>query len=273
MATRFVNIDLEEIFEDNPDGVYDSPDTETRSQISGPELEDFPYVNDHGQPIHIYSQDGHLIQRRLGIFSTTSKPHGILVKSERLQNLFIRDFDEFDDSGSDDGMNLTIPFTFYPQAGLRTVGHFQAKGLVAPCYPIIAKINHSIQMGLRENNSAASRRVIHGISSQGYNAVTHHTRGRTAQHHDVQVGLVTGSLAGAWAVESKTIQTAQRLQKKCDHKMPHSAYAQKIDNPNICRDLRLENVYWIDMDALSDEQQNGGLVISTFLSVCWYWGY
>lgn len=100
--------------------------------------------------------------------------------------------------------------------------------------------------------------MIHGISSQGYNAVTHHTRGRTAQHHDAQVGLVTGSLSGAWAVEPKTIQKAQRLRRKCDQKMPHKAYAQKIENSNICQDLRLENVYWIDMDGLSDEQQDGG---------------
>lgn len=141
MATRFVDVDIEEIIEDYPDSVFDSPDHDNRTQLSATELETFAHVDDDGHPIPIYSQDGHHIQRRLGVFSKSSKPNGILVKSERLQNLFIRDIGELDYDGSEDSSEVMIPFTFYPQAGLCTVGHFQAKGLIAACYPIVARIN------------------------------------------------------------------------------------------------------------------------------------
>lgn len=112
--------------------------------------------------------------------------------------------------------------------------------------------------------------IIHGISSQGYNAVTHSTRGKSAQHHEVQLGLVTGALAGAWATGTKNRRTADNLDLGCSRQMPHEAFAEKIENPGISRDLRMENVYWIDIGALQKENQDGGSVGIVFVRATIY---
>lgn len=118
-------------------------------------------------------------------------------------------------------------------------------------------INSDDENGPTGGNGSLHKNVIHGVSSQGYNAVTHHTRGRTAQHHEVQVGMVTGALAGAWATSGSNKTTADKLEEDCRWKMPHESFAEKIRKPGIARDLRLENVYWIDIGALQKKHQNG----------------
>ena len=249
-----------------PDGIYDQPDPVGRNRLTAEELEALPLVDDHNEPIQIYSTDGDNIQRRLGLFDRNVRPHGILMKSGQLQSLFT--CDNADDEDETALGTSVVPFTFYPQAGLRSVGHFQAKGLMGNCYPLLARINRSLNVN-RVNNGdeehqdghhdhAPYRKIVYGISSQGYNAVTHSTRGRTAQHHDAQVGLVTGALAGAWATGNSEKRKAGELVRRCSRKMPHQSFADKIRNPEISRDLRLENVYCIDIGGLREDDQTGG---------------
>jgi hypothetical protein len=222
-------------------------------------LEEMPLVTEDGHENPIYSEDGFQIQRRIARFSRNTNPHGVLLHFPPLQSLFLKEDDELFDEDP-----AYTEYTVYPQAGLRSVGHFQAKGLMSPCYNLLHLVNRRLTDG-RDNDSDMSvdgwednnRPVICGIASQGYNAIMHHTRGRTAQHHDVQVGLITAALAGGWATSDKAKQQATRLARKCQHSLPHEAFAEKISNPNISRDLRLENVYSIDVNALHHHYRNG----------------
>ena len=58
------------------------------------------------------------------------------------------------------------------------------------------------------------RHVVVGVGSQGYNAVMHHTWGRTAQHHDAQMGLITSALAGEWARNEQGKQQEREIDAK-----------------------------------------------------------
>lgn len=282
-AASWTEVDLEEILEDYQDGFFDSPDIWTRNQIPDEDILNLPQMDESGRPIPLFCREGYPIQRRIPSFVSASPTFGVLLKYNNLESLFLNRVEDYDHSE----LGHT-PFTFYPQAGLRTVGHFQASGLMAPCYPLLSRINKSLQKSLQSATNAreldsdsessdeemnsesdanssdgsswdsSAKKVIHGISSQGYNAVTHHTRGRTAQHHEVQVGMVTGALAGAWATGAGAMRTAEGLERSCSWRMPHKLFEEKIQKPGIARDLRLENVYWIDVGALKKKNQKGG---------------
>jgi hypothetical protein len=99
--------------------------------------------------------------------------------------------------------------------------------------------------------------VVYGIASQGYNSVMHSTRGHSAQHHDAQLGIITATLAGSWASGDKSYNHAASLREKCRHQLPHKAFEKKIKNDKITRDLRLENVYYINVKRLRRDEQNG----------------
>jgi hypothetical protein len=104
------------------------------------------------------------------------------------------------------------------------------------------------------------RPIVVGIASQGYNAVMHNTRGRSAQHHEVQLGLTTAYLAGEWSQTAHSRQRQQRIEEKLANGLPYKNYADKISNPEICRDLRLENVYYVDMAAIHPHRRRGRCV-------------
>jgi hypothetical protein len=85
----------------------------------------------------------------------------------------------------------------------------------------------------------------------------HSTRGRSNQHHDAQLGLITGALAGAWAVGDKGKRKARHLSTRCSEELPHISFGEKIKNTGIKRDLRLEHVYSIDMHAIASIHRTG----------------
>jgi hypothetical protein len=236
-----------------PDGVYDSPDTKNRRAIPFDEMEESAIVDENGQEIPWYTEDGFIIKRRAGMIARNTKPHGILLDLRGLSDMFISDDDLFGDD---------IPvYHVYPQAGLRTAGHFQAHGLMGACRDLVKKLNCKLSRSndnqMDENQDFIRKPIVQGISSQGYNAVMHSTRGRNAHHHDVQVGMVTSRLAKSWASNASAKTTAARLTQRCAYSLPHQRFAEKTQNSNISRDLRLENVYSIDMDQLRRNQRNG----------------
>lgn len=277
-------IPAEEIGEEYEDGIFDSPDPSTRSEIALEDLETHPLYNESGQYIPLYDLDGYPIQRRLGVTHENGTPLGILVNSKKLKKLFACAANDSPDGDAIPYPSSSTTYYFYPQAGLRTVGHFQANGLPTKCYPLVHKIDRDVQdpfnepeRGPNDNDNhdgigngnptfQYSRQAVFGISSQGYNVVMHRTRGRTSQHHDAQVGLVTAVLGGAWA-GSGTSQssTARSIEMKCTRTMPHKAFADKIRNEPLDRDLRMENVYCIDVNALHLRFRNGRCVYRTLI--------
>ena len=258
---------MDDIIEEYQDGIFTTPYPDSREEIDPQDLDDIPLVSDEGLDIPLYSLDGFQIQRKTASFRRDVKPHGVLVDLQQTKKLFTNDIDELFEEEP-----CTTDFTVYPQAGLKSVGHFQAKGLVAGCYPLIKRINKLLEQPFRDDDDGpldddddddddddelVNRPVIQGIASQGYNALTHYTRGRTAQHHEVQVGQVTGALAGMFATTPQHTNLCRRLIRTCEQALPHQAFSEKVQSAAISTDLRLENVYCIDMKALRPEKRNG----------------
>lgn len=220
-------------------------------------------VDETGHEIPLYDEEGYPIPRRLARFDRRVPPHGVLLNLGFVHSLFAVD-EDLDHIERD--TRSTSDYTVYPQAGLRTAGHFQAKRLMTPCYPLLKKINtsvmdHSDDVEADDDDMEQwiddGTPAIVGISSQGYNSVMHHTRGHSAQHHDVQIGLVTSALAGWWAKTEGTKKEALKILNQCKDQLPHERFAEKIENPNITRDLRLENVYYIDMHRMPPRHRIG----------------
>jgi hypothetical protein len=190
-----------------------------------------------------------------------------------VKDLFDAPFEEDDDSS--DAADFVDVYT-YPQAGLKIAGHFQANGLMQNFLPLLKQINSDLDRVDDDDDDDSSmddtpeqreKTVVHGLACQGYNAVMHSTRGDSAQHHDAQLGMVTGALAGSWATGDVPERTARKLRERCSRQLPHACFSEKIKNDNISRDLRLENVFYIDVAAMKRDAQDG-LYVLRFISQC-----
>lgn len=257
---RWEDRDITEIMNFAPDGVYTSMDTVHQQLLTWDELADMPIVDDNSNEIPIYCSDGFIIPRRVPYFSTRTPAHGMLMNLTNVKELFDtsqQDEGEFDLDDDDEHIDAYV----YPQAGLKIAGHYQANGLIRPFKRFVTQVNESLQDqegNEDEHQTAAGRRkVVYGIGSQGYNGVMHSTRGHSAQHHDAQLGMITGALAGSWAKGISANCVATEFQARCRHQLPHKAFEEKIKNPNIVRDLRLENVYYVDVKQMRNGDRNG----------------
>ena len=86
----------------------------------------------------------------------------------------------------------------------------------------------------------------------------HYARGRGAQHHDAQLGLVTAALAGTYATSEKEKRIAAEHQESCQQNLFHERFENKIKEADITRDLHMENVYCMDMLAFKPDYRTGG---------------
>lgn len=272
-VTSWHNRPLDNIRDMYGDEYFDNYDPHNRNPISFHDLQDLPLLDASGSEIPIFTDEGYPIKRRFGSRLAGTPPLAVLMNLRNLDQLFISD-DLFGDFDPSDG-----PTTFhvYPQAGLVTAGHFQADGLPSAFAPLLHTLNLDVklqdQVSIEDDPLADSSQdslppPILAVCCQGYNALMHHTRGRFAQHHDAQRGLVTSTLAGSWAKTQKNVQTAKLLQLQCNERLPHYEFRQKIandnDNPLDCS-LRLENTYIVDLDRLDPDYRTGGSVPLPFL--------
>lgn len=277
----------------HPSGIFNSPNQSSRRQLRQRDLARiFPPGSTPGET-YLYNKHGYIVDTHHPIPTQDPRPYGALIKAEGLDFAFYqmssaaRNF-EFNDDTEDEPepdpyLTHPIPFYFYPQAGLRNVGHFQAGGLFNDCYPIVGRLNKAIHLANIAHSNAhhdhdsdmdvdideceiafCTSHNIEALSSQGYNSVMHDTRGRSAQHHNVQLGLVTGALAGQWATTPGTnvASHANNLMCCCQDEMPHEAYCLKIESREVGRDLCMENVYCLDLHALHPSRRTGQYVLS-----------
>ncbi|KIL55667.1 hypothetical protein M378DRAFT_17747 [Amanita muscaria Koide BX008] len=257
----------EQIMDELPEGtegVYSSADPTTRQFITWDELDNMDLYDEAGQEIHIHCHRGFIVPRRVADFDTP--PHGILMDLRVVKELF-RYVPNGDDMLVDEEPAVDI-YT-YPQAGLKVAGHFQANGIMTPFLPFLQEVNDNLGNNSHEEEDDEDeehtpplrKRIVYGIACQGYNAVMHCTRGDSAQHHDAQMGLITGTLAGSWASSRSTERTARNLRLRCQNRLPHASFSDKIENREISRDLRLENVFYIDVEAMHKDDQKGETII------------
>lgn len=242
--------------------MWSSPERESRHEIHLTDLGEMDLLDSSGHEIPIYTENGFQIERRAARWRPGHQPHGVLVDLRHLDDLFTAD----DDNLYEDGRPgpAETKYSVYPQAGMRTVGHFQANGLMTKFYPRLAAINKRMTEAMREEldgdelDEEVSRHLaVTGVSSQGYNAIMHSTRGTSNQHHDAQLGLITSALAGAWATQGNMKTKAHKLQTRCANRLPHVQFSDKISKEAIERDLRLENVYSIDLFSMPKAQRHG----------------
>ncbi|KAM6489215.1 hypothetical protein JOM56_015385 [Amanita muscaria] len=251
-------------------GIYNSRNDDTREIITWDELAEMPLVDDEGREIPIYCGMGFNIPRRIPRFSKHSLPHGVLVDLRKVKDLFQHELDEEDFYMDEDTAPVDV-YT-YPQAGTKIAGHFQANGLMLNVGVFVKLVNESLTYvpdAMDEDEEDALPRrpknIVNGIACQGYNAVMHSTRGDSAQHHDAQLGMITGALSGCWVTNPAGTRTARYLREKCARLLPHEAFSTKIKNERILRDLRLENVFWIDIKAMDKDDQDGTRILTKII--------
>ena len=214
-AKSWHNRDVEDIWNEHPTGIFSSPDDDMhRQQLTLEELKELQMQNEDEREVPIYTHQGFQIQRRLGRFTRNSQPLGILINLGTIHQLF----------GNNNYHHNTVyqhglpgsqksSITVYPQAGLRSAGHFQASSLMANFYPHIESLNHVLRDD--DNNNGQARFPIFGVACQGYNSVMHSTRGYGAQHHEAQQGIVTVALGGRFTCEGHGQEKWKKFTQNC----------------------------------------------------------
>lgn len=234
--------------------IYDSPHVDTRRVVDEEDLWELDGLDEDQEEIPIYTAAGYRIPRRLATFEVNTLSHGVLVDLRNIGTVF--QSNDFDDLFDDEDDITPTQYFVYPQAGLVTAGHFQANSLFNSFQPLLNQLNDDLRQELDVPDHHSPPAIV-GISCQGYNAVMHSTRGRSAQHHEAQRGLITSTLAGAWADSFKTKNRAERLKHQCSTQLPHVDFRHKISRDAIGRDLRLENVFSIDIQQLPNHMKDG----------------
>jgi hypothetical protein len=235
--------------------VWNGLDKDRRQKLSLEDLNELP------QDTRIFTEKGVEIPRHYHFFDggeAQRKPCGVLVNLSNLHTLFQPD-DRLLYARAGPCPKNYFP---YPQAGLVTAGHLQADALISDFYPLLEAINLDILKNGEEDPQEellveAPKWPVYGVSCQMYNAVMHHTRGIGSQHHDVVRGTVSGALGGQCTPEAASTKQATDLRHACRVQMPHEAYKVKASNDAVCKDLRLENVYWVDFDQIAAENRTG----------------
>jgi hypothetical protein len=235
------------------DNIWDGISPNDRQRVSEDDLDE---LDDEE---HIFTDKGLEILCYYPIFTDGRRiPYGVLVDFQNLNGLFQPDIHLTHGRAGPS----TSRYSAYPQAGLVTAGYIQATSLISEFYPLLESINIDILNAGAEDFDEdpfvkPGRWLVYGISCQIYNAVMHHTRGRGSQHHKVARGLVSGVLGGLCIPETASSVKAENLHRTCTAQLPHKSFKIKASNSEVCKDLRLENVYWVDLDQIPEEQRNG----------------
>ena len=159
-----------------------------------------------------------------------------------------------------------VRYDAYPHAFLSDYGQWQAHGVISQ----LAKLIHPIVTNTRLRVGVGA--TVEPISSQCYNTFAHRTRD-SARMHIAQRGLLTATVAGAWATSPKGNTTFRRLFVQSDSTLPHLRLESQIDNVRETY-LRFENVFQINCDRMKPEALTGQgfyeKVIQPILDAYWH---
>lgn len=275
------------------DIVYNSPDSDVRQPV---DLVNLPLREPGTQKeINIYDQDGRRIPRLIGRNRADSPKCGLLVNLETIPQLFSSyvAHDEHLDFDADildqdvEGPQINV----YPQAFLRKYGHLQSPSVLPHFKHFIKKVQANITLRRRghrldeEDDADDEDEAVNGPNEgrpippalltsgcQFYNEISHRIR-PNAGLHEVQQGRITSALAGAYAQGTgKHVHSC--IMRHCGLSLPHQRYNNSIKSDSVPRDLRLENIYILQLDSIDPGKRNGTcvmlyvLVILTFSN--WY---
>ena len=257
--------------------LWDHSDPALRSEIPLDDIPTYPLTDEFGHERGIFTSRGTRIHRRFAYIDTEVPPYGILVNLRQVHELFTLEDDIQGTEDDPDDFSPGVSYFVYPQAGLKDYGHFQANGIISKILPFLNGLNDHVRSRHHppgnhhhdtnnDNDSDDSDTAFHpvnpivGISMQAYNAVMHFTRGHGVQHHDAQLGMVTAAMAGSYVVDKKQANIALAKMRQCNYQLPHKRFESKIEDPDVPRELRLENVYYINVQAVRPEFRDGRYV-------------
>ncbi|KAF8873034.1 hypothetical protein BD779DRAFT_1477248 [Infundibulicybe gibba] len=240
-----------DVIQQENDEIFDGPARPRRIYRA---LGELPLRDNNGERIRLYNRRGEEIPRME--YTHRGTPCGLLVNFENIDTLFPQET-----SYQMDGkLPVSTTVNRYPQAYLRDHGHIQADNVLATFLPVLEQINEAIQHppGSEPQEDEVFRDIppVTGISCQVYNELAHRYR-PDVQHHDVQLGRQTAALAGTHAETPKDQAAAARHRAKCTPDLPYENFRQIISTPNQNVNLRVEQVFKVDLAAVKPRYCTG----------------
>ncbi|KAG0697442.1 hypothetical protein DFH29DRAFT_1003759 [Suillus ampliporus] len=278
VVRRWVEVPVDDILSVH-NVVYSSPDPDVRHPV---DLLSLPLREPGTQKeINVYDEEGRRIPRFNGRSRANGPKCGILVNLETIPQLFSSyvAHDEHLDLDADivdfdDGQSAKI--NVYPQAFLRKYGHLQSDSILPHFKTFIKKVQANITRGRRRPNrmnddddddddgdamADDGRPIPPAIIASGcqfYNEISHRIRPNSGLH-DVQQGRITSALSGAYAQGTgKHVHSA--AMHYCRLSLPHERYDNSISLDNVPRDLRLENIYILQLESMDPAKRNGASI-------------
>jgi hypothetical protein len=253
---------IEEIIEKHGERIFDSPDEAERRIIN---IQEYPLLDEHGRENKIYASDGWRIHRREAYMAPDTQYNGMLFNLKTLHELFIQmDSDERAEDTEDQPIT---PYYVYPMACLKSIGHFQARGLISPFQMKIRRLNEELKGKYRQDDEddiasdllTGYRPIVEGIASQGYNMLSHRVRAQ-GRYHDVQLGMMTAAFTGTHSTSMANENTSKRFTADCNRWLPYERYHEKISGAPVDTSTRVENVYRISLRKIPERYRNGRYV-------------
>lgn len=231
------------------------------------DIHSYPLRNPQtGRENRVYHANGRRIPRFNAIIDFDEQdPCGILMNLETIPSIFHQSTHAYDGD---------FPLvTVFPQAFTRRFGNVQSQA-VLPAFNIIARqidtivgtpLPNAVGNGdedLPEVNENVFQ-VVEPMGSQLYNHLSHRTR-HSSQLHDVQRGMITSALAGAYFISGAGNVTFGSRVNYCNNSLPHQTFNSQISPdasiespPSPPRAERCENVWTIHVQKLKREYRRG----------------
>lgn len=242
---------------------YDSPDAEEEGIRQEVDMEIHPIMDLDGHEIYVYDSEGYRIIRR----SIVDKEEGGgLLDLSKVHTLF----DGMPDGFQAHGEHNAVKYMLYPLGFSKKYGNVQANGVIVP----FAKKMRQLDAVLRnipnreepeeladhlESDEAASPQLLHPISCQIYNAISHRVRD-AAKFHEVQLAMFTNALAGCTAQTLAGKNRWRRILERVRQAMPHQRFAEKVAGDDQPQCMRFENTYQLDVQKLTPRKRSGECV-------------
>lgn len=118
-----------------------------------------------------------------------------------------------------------------------------------PLLPLLRKLERSLRI------PGGGRQCLTAVKSQCYNTISHNMRD-DAKTHIAQNGILTGTVAGAWATTPKAKDTSRKLFRRSRHQLPHERLAEQITSADYTYQ-RHEIVIMHDLLSMKPELRSG----------------
>lgn len=254
--------------------LYDDCDPQLRNRINQEDLANLPLLGEDDTEKEVFNRAGQRVMRRI---PKDVRHAGVLFDLGQIA----QQFEGVGDNRLDAEEDVPVSCTLYPQAGLRTVGQWQATGVTDSFCRVVSGVNASIHNSQRrhrwddanrgneeesedsesdEEDLPAMYGAVQAIFSQGYNIVVHRSRNQGKAHHDAQQGRLTAAILGTYALSDKHREKARKQRDHLALGLPHERYDRKIADPMDANQppcARLENVYVLRYDRLPEAMRNG----------------